>query len=115
MSVRTSFRRPSALVPHDNIRFWDIVVRDVGLSGGEVDLLSRIPAAVYCASGVASRSWAHAGPGGGGARRPQSFVSKYESGERRLDVIELGHIAQVLSVTLSDVLERLESDCSSPD
>jgi hypothetical protein len=25
---------------------------------------------------------------------PQSFVSKYESGERRLDVIELQHVAQ---------------------
>lgn len=38
---------------------------------------------------------------------PQSFVSKYESGERRLDVIELGHVAQVLNVSLRVVLERL--------
>jgi len=38
---------------------------------------------------------------------PQSFISKYESGERRLDVIELGHVAQVLGVSLRDVLERL--------
>ena len=39
---------------------------------------------------------------------PQSFVSKYESGERRLDVIEPRHIAQVLGVSLGDVLKRLE-------
>ena len=40
---------------------------------------------------------------------PQSFVSKYESGERRLDVIELRHVAQVLGVSLQMVLERLET------
>ncbi|MFB8776855.1 helix-turn-helix domain-containing protein [Streptomyces broussonetiae] len=40
---------------------------------------------------------------------PQSFVSKYESGERRLDVIELRYIAQALGMTLRVVLERLES------
>lgn len=40
---------------------------------------------------------------------PQSFVSKYESGERRLDVIELRHVAQILGVSLQIVLERLET------
>lgn len=44
---------------------------------------------------------------------PQSFVSKYESGERRLDVIELSHIAQVIGVTLGEVLKRLEEDDGS--
>lgn len=39
---------------------------------------------------------------------PQSFVSKYESGERRLDVIELKHVAQALKVTVWVVLERLK-------
>lgn len=39
---------------------------------------------------------------------PQSFVSKYESGERRLDVIELRHVATALGVNLQVVLERLE-------
>jgi len=29
-------------------------------------------------------------------RRPQSFVSKYESGERRLDVIEFLMVAEIL-------------------
>ncbi|MHB8302885.1 MAG: helix-turn-helix domain-containing protein [Acidobacteriaceae bacterium] len=30
--------------------------------------------------------------------RPQSFVSKYERGERRLDVIEFGEVAKALGV-----------------
>ncbi len=38
---------------------------------------------------------------------PQSFVSKYESGERRLDVIELRHVAEALGVTLAEVVGRL--------
>jgi transcriptional regulator with XRE-family HTH domain len=41
-------------------------------------------------------------------RVPQSFVSKYESGERRLDVIELGHVAQVLDTSVKAILEQLE-------
>lgn len=38
---------------------------------------------------------------------PQSFVSKYESGERRLDVIELRHVARALDTTLETVISRL--------
>jgi ribosome-binding protein aMBF1 (putative translation factor) len=38
---------------------------------------------------------------------PQSFVSKYESGERRLDVIELRHVADALGASLAVILERL--------
>ena len=37
----------------------------------------------------------------------QSFVSKYESGERRLDVIELRHVAEALDTTLVAVVARL--------
>jgi transcriptional regulator with XRE-family HTH domain len=39
---------------------------------------------------------------------PQSFVSKYESGERRLDVIELRHVAEAIGTTLEDVVSRLD-------
>jgi transcriptional regulator with XRE-family HTH domain len=39
---------------------------------------------------------------------PQSFVSKYESGERRLDVIELRHVAEAIGTTLEVVVSRLD-------
>jgi len=40
--------------------------------------------------------------------QPQSYVSKYESGERRLDVIELWAILDVLGVGLAELARRLE-------
>ncbi len=39
---------------------------------------------------------------------PQSFVSKYESGERRLDLIELRQICQATGVSLLDLVARFE-------
>ncbi|WP_312856668.1 helix-turn-helix domain-containing protein [Phytoactinopolyspora halotolerans] len=36
----------------------------------------------------------------------QEWVSRYEVGERRLDVIELVDVANALGVTLDDILER---------
>lgn len=41
---------------------------------------------------------------------PQSFVSRYESGDRRLDVLELRHICEALGVSLADFVKRLEED-----
>ena len=41
---------------------------------------------------------------------PQSFVSRYESGERRLDVLELRQICAVLGVSLADFIRRLEGE-----
>jgi transcriptional regulator with XRE-family HTH domain len=38
---------------------------------------------------------------------PQSFVSKYESGERRLDVIELRHVAAAIGTDLERVVSQL--------
>jgi transcriptional regulator with XRE-family HTH domain len=43
---------------------------------------------------------------------PQSFVSKYESGERRLDLIELKQICKVLKISLVDFVRRFEKECS---
>lgn len=43
---------------------------------------------------------------------PQSFVSRYESGERRLDVLELRKICRVLGVQLVDFIKRLEDEAS---
>jgi transcriptional regulator with XRE-family HTH domain len=37
----------------------------------------------------------------------QSFVSKYERGERRIDVIELGHICAALGVRVTDFVDAL--------
>jgi transcriptional regulator with XRE-family HTH domain len=38
--------------------------------------------------------------------RPQSFVSKYESGQRRLDLPELEEICQALGLSLCQFIER---------
>lgn len=41
-------------------------------------------------------------------RYPQSFVSKYERGERRLDVVEFLDVARVLGVDPCDVLRQIK-------
>ena len=40
--------------------------------------------------------------------KPQSFVSKYESGERLLDVLELRQICLTLNISLSSFAQRFE-------
>ncbi len=40
---------------------------------------------------------------------PQSFVSKYETGERRLDVIELREVCKSLGATLAAFAKKLET------
>jgi transcriptional regulator with XRE-family HTH domain len=40
--------------------------------------------------------------------QPQSFVSKYESGERRLDLIQLRQICEAVGTTLERFVRRLE-------
>jgi transcriptional regulator with XRE-family HTH domain len=40
-------------------------------------------------------------------RRPQSYVSKYERGDRRLDVIEFIEVAQVIGFNLHEFLQKL--------
>jgi transcriptional regulator with XRE-family HTH domain len=39
-------------------------------------------------------------------RKPQSFVSKYEAGERRLDLVELEQICKEIGVDLVKFVER---------
>lgn len=40
---------------------------------------------------------------------PQSFVSKYESGERRLDFAEVAAVCEVLGVSLMEFVRRFEA------
>lgn len=39
---------------------------------------------------------------------PQSFISKYESGERKLDILELRQICLVLNISLEWFVQELE-------
>lgn len=41
-------------------------------------------------------------------RRPQSFIAKIESGERRLDVVEFVHLARLVRLTVEDVLKIIK-------
>lgn len=40
--------------------------------------------------------------------KPQSYVSKYESGERRLDIVEVREICITLNLSLAVFSQRLE-------
>jgi ribosome-binding protein aMBF1 (putative translation factor) len=42
----------------------------------------------------------------GRLKRPQSFVSKYERGERRLDIVEFGDVAKALGIDPIRFLRR---------
>ena len=42
-------------------------------------------------------------------RMPQSVVSKYESGERRLDILELRQVCKAVGVSPADFVARLET------
>ncbi len=39
--------------------------------------------------------------------KPQSYISKYESGERRLDVVELLDVVEALEIQLSQVVRGI--------
>lgn len=39
-------------------------------------------------------------------KKPQSFVSKYEQGERRLDVIELTKIAEAIGIDYKKLVDN---------
>lgn len=41
-------------------------------------------------------------------RLPQSFVSKYESGERRLEFVEVAQICAALGIRFSAFVQRIE-------
>ncbi len=39
---------------------------------------------------------------------PQSFVSKYETGDRRLDILELRQICNAVGISLEEFIQNLE-------
>jgi len=39
---------------------------------------------------------------------PQSFISKYESGDRRLDILELRQICNIVGISLEEFIRKLE-------
>ena len=41
--------------------------------------------------------------------QPQSFVSKYESGERRLDLLELELVCEACDTTLTEFVKRYKA------
>jgi transcriptional regulator with XRE-family HTH domain len=43
---------------------------------------------------------------------PQSYISKIESGERRVDIVELSRICKVLGISLSDFARKFEKNSS---
>lgn len=44
--------------------------------------------------------------------KPQSYVSKYERGERRLDVIEFLEVVKVLDIDACEIIKQLETENS---
>ena len=42
-------------------------------------------------------------------RRPQSFVSKYESGEKTLTFLEVKEVCQTLGISLTKFVKRFEA------
>jgi len=46
-------------------------------------------------------------------KQPQSFISKYESGERRLDLVELRLICKALDIDIIDLLKRFEEEINT--
>jgi len=45
--------------------------------------------------------------------KPQSFIAKYENGERRLDVVEFLIVAHAIGVDPCEILRTVEQTCST--
>ncbi|MBE9051024.1 helix-turn-helix transcriptional regulator [Nostocales cyanobacterium LEGE 11386] len=46
-------------------------------------------------------------------KKPQSFVAKYENGERRLDLIEFLLAARAIGVDPCDIIRQIEQELSN--
>jgi hypothetical protein len=55
-----------------------------------------------------------AGPGWDSLGRPQSFVSKYERGERRLDFVEVLDITDALGADMNELVAEIHMRAGRP-
>jgi transcriptional regulator with XRE-family HTH domain len=46
--------------------------------------------------------------------KPQSFVAKYENGERRLDVIEFLLVSRAIGIDPCNIIKKIEQQISQP-
>ena len=46
--------------------------------------------------------------------KSQSFVSKYENGDSRMDILQLRTVCQTLGLSLAEFVERLEGRLKQP-
>ena len=104
---------------HDRIRNWDIpqellrwllrVTVDKSLYRRDHAALAGLLREIRVAQGLKQADVA--------ARldEPQSFVSKYESGERRLDLLELRQVCAALWFSVSELVQMLEEQLRARD
>lgn len=77
-----------------------MAVRRSVYSPAHVRLRERLVAARH-SRGMSQEQLANA------LERPQSFISKYENGERRLDFVEVLEIADVLRLDACDLMQQV--------
>lgn len=117
--VATSVQLPCLNV----IRFWDYPITGLMIGGRFLSAvwstlktlyseryghLLKLLVAARKASGLSQQAVADK------LDRPQSFVSKYESGERRLDVVELLKLADVIGFDANQIVRLLRSQPEIP-
>jgi ribosome-binding protein aMBF1 (putative translation factor) len=107
--IQRQFRREGK----SNILIWDfnhhpskLLEMGKSLSSIEGEKLAALLRSVRSEAGLTQAEVAER------LKLPQSFVSKYESGERRLDLVELRQICRALEISLGDFVRRFEKEIS---
>ena len=91
-----------------NIRIWDIILSSdrlcqvKGIPEKAQETLQDLLRQIRADAGVTQAELATR------LGVPQSVISKFESGERRLDILELRQICRALGLNLTDFVKRLE-------